>query len=59
VVLVLQVIYIEGQGHVWPGSRRVLPVSMVGPSTDRLDATDAIWDFFRTVADPSRDAARE
>jgi polyhydroxybutyrate depolymerase len=42
----LSVIYIEGQGHNWPGGQRTLPESMVGPSTDKLDATDVIWDFF-------------
>jgi polyhydroxybutyrate depolymerase len=43
----LSVIYIEGQGHNWPGGKRTLPESMVGPSTDKLDATDALWDFFK------------
>ncbi len=43
----LSVIYIEGQGHNWPGGKRTLPESMVGTSTDKLDATDALWDFFK------------
>lgn len=45
----LQVIYIEGQGHNWPGGRGFLPERAVGPSTTKLDATDAIWTFFRTA----------
>lgn len=47
----LQVLYLEGHGHNWPGGRHALPQRVVGPSTDRLDATDAIWDFFRTAGD--------
>jgi polyhydroxybutyrate depolymerase len=43
----LTVIYIEGQGHNWPGGQRTLPESMVGPSTSKLNATDALWDFFK------------
>jgi polyhydroxybutyrate depolymerase len=42
----LSVIYIDGQGHNWPGGKSALPESMVGPSTDKLDATNALWDFF-------------
>lgn len=44
----LSVIYIEGQGHNWPGGTSALPESMVGPSTNKLDATDALWDFFNS-----------
>jgi polyhydroxybutyrate depolymerase len=46
----LTVIYIDGQGHNWPGGKATLPKSMVGPTTDKLDATAAIWDFFKTSA---------
>ncbi|MBL8877878.1 MAG: hypothetical protein JNG88_02060 [Phycisphaerales bacterium] len=37
---------IFGQGHSWPGG--TLPLSLVGfgPSTDYLNATDTVWDFF-------------
>jgi polyhydroxybutyrate depolymerase len=38
---------IEGAGHVWPGKKSTLPELMVGPSTDRINATDVIWEFFR------------
>lgn len=41
------VIYIDGHGHHWPGGQRILPESMVGPITHKLDATDTIWDFFK------------
>jgi polyhydroxybutyrate depolymerase len=46
----LTVLYIEGQGHHWPGGERTLPESMVGPITTKLDATDALWDFFEASA---------
>jgi len=37
---------VAGLGHTWAGGRSLLPESMVGPRTDRLLATDVIWDFF-------------
>ena len=37
---------IDGAGHVWPGGREVLPPSVVGPTTRKLNATDTIWYFF-------------
>lgn len=45
----LSVIYIDGQGHTWPGGKATLPVSVMGPTTDKLNATDAIWQFFQSV----------
>jgi polyhydroxybutyrate depolymerase len=38
---------IEGAGHTWPGGLSLLPESMVGKRTDKLDATDVIWEFFK------------
>ena len=50
----LTAIYIDGQGHNWPGGKRMLPASMAGPSTDKLDATAVIWEFFKAAsASPS------
>ncbi len=37
---------IEGQGHVWPGGRAMLPESIVGKDTGALQANEVIWDFF-------------
>jgi polyhydroxybutyrate depolymerase len=34
-------------GHSWPGGKSLLPKWMVGKTTDRLNATDAIWTFFQ------------
>ena len=44
----LSVIYIDGHGHHWPGGQRTLPESMVGPITSKLDATEVLWEFFRS-----------
>lgn len=38
---------VEGAGHVWPGGQPVLAERYTGPNTSALDATDAIWRFFR------------
>lgn len=38
---------IQGQGHIWPGGKNLLPERMVGGSTDHVTATKAIWEFFR------------
>ncbi|MCX6561301.1 MAG: hypothetical protein NTZ26_12405 [Candidatus Aminicenantes bacterium] len=48
----LEVIFIEGQGHGWPGGREtLLPERFIGPRVETLDATAAIWAFFRAVAE--------
>jgi polyhydroxybutyrate depolymerase len=38
--------FIAGQGHNWPGGKDLLPARLVGPSSDKLNATDVIWEFF-------------
>ena len=38
---------VSDAGHVWPGGPAVLAERFTGPLTDKLNATDAIWDFFR------------
>lgn len=42
----VQLCTIEGQGHEWPGARRTLPSIISGPQTNKLNATQAVWDFF-------------
>jgi poly(3-hydroxybutyrate) depolymerase len=32
---------------VWPGGRNLLPERIVGKSSDKLNATDVIWEFFK------------
>ena len=36
---------IEAGGHIWPGGER-LPEWIVGPTTDEVDATRIMWEFF-------------
>lgn len=48
----VQLCTIEGQGHEWPGSRRTLPKIISGPQTNKLIATQAVWDFFAATAPP-------
>ena len=38
---------VAGQGHTWAGGQSLLPERWVGKTTDKLNATDFIWDFFR------------
>jgi polyhydroxybutyrate depolymerase len=38
---------VEGLGHHWPGGVSVAPNILVGKPSDRLKATDAIWEFFQ------------
>ncbi|OLP17208.1 hypothetical protein BST81_17835 [Leptolyngbya sp. 'hensonii'] len=38
---------VEGMGHVWPGGRNYLPERTIGKSSNAIDATDLIWEFFR------------
>jgi polyhydroxybutyrate depolymerase len=42
----IQFYTVEGQGHEWPGAQRTLPSIISGPQTDKLNATEVIWDFF-------------
>lgn len=44
-----EVIYItvEGLGHTWAGGKSLLPEFMVGKRSDKIKATDVIWEFFK------------
>jgi polyhydroxybutyrate depolymerase len=44
---VLEYVTIDGMGHVWPGGHSRLPEKWVGKPTDKLDATEFIWQFFK------------
>jgi polyhydroxybutyrate depolymerase len=50
----VQLYTIEGQGHEWPGGQRTLPPIISGPQTNKLNATNVIWDFFNTTQLPKR-----
>jgi polyhydroxybutyrate depolymerase len=49
-----EVVYyeIEGMGHAWPGGISHLPETMVGKTSDLMDATRALWDFFQNHPKP-------
>jgi len=40
-------VMIQGAGHAWPGGKSLLNARFVGETTDKLDATATIWDFFK------------
>ena len=39
--------FVEGLGHHWPGGRGQLTARIGGAASDRLDANEVIWEFFR------------
>jgi len=43
-----EVVYVsvEGLGHTWAGGKSLLPAFLVGARSDKLSATDLIWEFF-------------
>ena len=44
---------IEGHGHIWPGGKSPLPEFILGKATSRLNATDAVWEFFQAHPKPN------
>ena len=55
-----EVVYItiEELGHTWAGGKSLLPEFMVGKRSDKIKATDVIWDFFQKHA-PSRQSKEQ
>lgn len=47
----IALIALKGAGHQWPGSRQRRPfwerIGKIDPPSDTLDATNALWDFFK------------
>jgi len=45
-----EVVYytVKGLGHIWPGGTNRLPEKWVGKPSNALNATDVIWDFFKS-----------
>jgi polyhydroxybutyrate depolymerase len=37
---------IAGGGHAWPGSSALMPVGLVGKTSQAIDATSLMWQFF-------------
>jgi polyhydroxybutyrate depolymerase len=44
--------FIDDMGHVWPGGINRLPERLVGKPSDKLNATDVIWTFFKSHPKP-------
>lgn len=44
-----EVVYVavDGLGHTWAGGKSILPEFMVGKTSNKISATDAIWEFFQ------------
>lgn len=40
---------VEGLGHHWPGGAGKLNPRLAGPPSDRVNASEVIWEFFRTI----------
>jgi polyhydroxybutyrate depolymerase len=38
---------IENGGHTWPGGKPYLPERIIGKTSQQIDASQVIWDFFR------------
>ena len=49
--------FIDDMGHVWPGGINRLPARLVGKPSDKLNATDVIWSFFKSHPTSSSVAA--
>jgi polyhydroxybutyrate depolymerase len=47
-----EVVYIavDGLGHTWAGGRSLLPEIVVGKTSNKIRATDVIWEFFQKHA---------
>ncbi|OGV62926.1 MAG: hypothetical protein A2283_01750 [Lentisphaerae bacterium RIFOXYA12_FULL_48_11] len=45
----VMVVYVtvDGLGHTWAGGKSLLPEFMVGKTSDKIKATDLIWNFFQ------------
>jgi len=52
-----EVVYIavEGLGHTWAGGLSLLPERWVGKTSNKINATNIIWDFFLTQTSSDED----
>lgn len=41
---------VDGMGHSWPGGINRLPKLLIGNSSNKINATDLIWNFFKEHA---------
>ena len=40
--------FIGDMGHVWPGGINRLPTRLIGKQSDKINATDVVWSFFKS-----------
>jgi polyhydroxybutyrate depolymerase len=45
-------ITVEGMGHVWAGGVSAAPEFLVGKPTNKIKATDVVWEFFKNHPAP-------
>ena len=45
----VRLLRVEGGGHTWPGGIQYLPVTWIGPTNRDIDASEAIWNFFKAA----------
>jgi polyhydroxybutyrate depolymerase len=45
----VRLLRVEGGGHTWPGGLQLLPTVMLGNTNRDLDASEAIWSFFKAA----------
>ncbi|MHB8534576.1 MAG: CE1 family esterase [Sulfuricaulis sp.] len=43
---------VAGMGHFWPGGKSHMPERVIGKSSDAINATDVIWEFFQRHPKP-------
>lgn len=46
----VMLVRVEGGGHAWPGGLQYLPELVIGRTARGIDASEAIWTFFRGYA---------
>ena len=44
----VRLLRVEGGGHTWPGGIQYLPASWIGSTNRDIDASEVIWNFFKT-----------
>ncbi|NPA76122.1 MAG: phospholipase [Euryarchaeota archaeon] len=47
--MVVELIGIDGGGHTWPDGYHYLPSSMIGRTSNDINACQVIWSFFQSV----------
>jgi polyhydroxybutyrate depolymerase len=43
----VQLLAVHGGGHTWPGGEQYLPEKLIGRTSDLIDGSQEIWEFFQ------------